>query len=175
MAQTWVRRAKQQLAPAPGPAPGRLVPPARSQEQTTKQKRQRQHALHKSQRPGRTRAGTSTHHGAHRADERGERSGILGNGAKEMHRDSVYNRPPPRPTRRTEKDNRRGGTSCTGDTVDPKGVGGSAPSRAARPSAQGDAPAAEELKTPPSMGQSAHIDKAGHVAWTRDVGAQEKT
>lgn len=53
-------------------------------------------------------------------------------------------RPSPGPLCPAEKDNRRGGTSCTGDTVDPKGVGGSVPSRAPRPSAQGDASAAEE-------------------------------
>lgn len=75
--QTRVRRAKQQLAPAAGPAPGRPAPPTRSQAQTTKQRGQCQHVLYSPHRRGRIRAGTSQHHREHAM--RGQR------GAKKWH------------------------------------------------------------------------------------------
>lgn len=72
--QTRMCRAKQQLAPAAGPAPGRSAPPARSQAQTAMQKRQCQHALHNPHSRGRTRAGTSQHHGErHAGSKRGNK------------------------------------------------------------------------------------------------------
>lgn len=75
---------------------------------------------------------------------------------------------------RTEKDNRRGGTSCTGDTADPNGVGGSVARREARPSPKGDASAPDKLQTPPSGGAGRCTQARPSGAYKQDVGLKEK-